>query len=405
MWRAKRDEEPTVSDSDHCRHCGRSLPPSAQFCVGCGRPVTGTGPPTMAVPSTEPFAPMEEPFEPFAPDDAYPPRRRVLPFVVAAVVVIAAIGAAVLMTRSHDKSHASVTAATRPAGPIVMPSVITFTRGQAVSQLRNAGVSGGQIKITVRPRQNVAPGTVLEQHPAPGITVTGAVILIVSKAPTMMPNFVGGDINAARVTLSTLSISLTMRVELDSTVPDGTVLRQTPDAGTPFARAITLIVARTPVVTPLGDLTATGVTPKQSDAETIAGTSYADSLTWSDSVCPGARPIDVQFDLGGHYRELTATAGLAAETANPTDRIHLDVRVDGVIVLARDLDTQTPVPIVLDVTKHQRLDIAFTAVAATAPGTPGAPGGPGGPKCATATIVLGSAQLLSTVGDVTTPTA
>ena len=186
---------------------------------------------------------------------------------------------------------------------------------------------------------------------------------------------------------------------------DGTVLRQTPAAGGPFASAVELVVARTPVVTDLGDVPATGAAPKQNDAATIAGTTYTDSLTWSASVCPGALPVDVAFALGGHYRELSAFAGLATGTANPTDRMHLDVRVDGVIVLASDLDAQSPRPIVLDVTKHQRIDFAFTPVATTAPGTPGAPGGPGGPKCEDTTIVLGTAHLLSTVGDVTATSA
>jgi hypothetical protein len=400
---AQRDREPTVSDDNHCRHCGRAVGPSAQYCAGCGRPVRGTGLPTMSVPAAAAYPPIEDELEPFEPDDY--PRRRVAPFVVTAIVVIAAIVAAGVMMHSHSSSHTSVTAATRPSGPVVMPSVMTFTRSQALTELRDAGVDAARIQIALRPRQDVAPGTVLQQHPAPGITVTGRVVLIVSRAPATMPNFVGSGINSARATLSTLGISLTMNVELNSTVADGTVLRQTPAPGTPFTSAVELVVARTPVVTDLGDLAAIGAAPQQSDTATIAGTVYPDSLTWSASVCPGALPVDVAFALGGHYRELSAYAGLATGTANPTDRMHLDVRVDGTIVLAHDLDAQAPVPIVLDVTKHQRIDFAFTPVATTAPGTPGAPGGPGGPKCEDNTVVLGTAHLLSTVGEVTAPSA
>jgi len=258
-----------------------------------------------------------------------------------------------------------------------------FTTAQAVSELERAGVQRNRIAVNREPHDDVVPGTVLEQHPAAGISIARGVTLLVSIAPTTMPDFVGHSVNDASATLSTLNARFTIQNELDGTVADGTVTDQSPAPGAPFAPAVRLTVARKPIATKLGDLKAAGAKPAQSDFETIAGTQYLHSLTWNTTVCANSPPIDVTYNLAGRYRELLATAGLASETENPGAQVHFDIQVDGTNVLAGDLNAQTPVPIDIDLTKHQRLELVFTPNAASSP------------ICSNARVALGRARLLS----------
>ena len=95
------------------------------------------------------------------------------------------------------------------------------------------------------------------------------------------------------------------------------------------------------------------------------------------------RPIS--YDLGGHYRKFTATAGLGVgDRESRRDQVH--ARHHGrrrSRVRARDLDVQTSVPVDLDLTGHQQLALTFTAVDPTAP------------TCTKVVSALGHPQLLS----------
>jgi hypothetical protein len=362
------------------------MAPAAQFCGGCGIPVTPgenltTGPSgadtaTMAISATELGAP--------GPDDPWDwePRRRVLPWV-AAVVAVALIGVGIFVAAGRGDRHTSLASTARRKGPIAMPWVLTFKVKGAITLLAREGVDVKQILVRRVPRENVGPGTVVQQDPPAGMIVEDGVLLTVSRPPDKMPNFVGKGINAARATLSTLDVKLTVDEALETHLSDGTVLEQTPAGGTPFAKAVHLTVARRPIPTNLGDLYGTGSAPTKADRATIAATAYPDSLLWDVSVCPGAAPPTVTYELGGHYRKLVATAGLSADQ-DPADQVHLDLIVDGSVGLARNLDPQTPVPVDVDLTGHQQLVLMFTPI------------GGGDPNCATAQAALGRAHLLST---------
>ena len=193
-----------------------------------------------------------------------------------------------------------------------------------------------------------------------------------------MPNFVGHRINAARATLSTLNVTLTTDDALDGTVADGTILDQSPAAGAPFADALHLTVARTPVPTNLGDLQAVGPAPERSSSQTISGTAYADGLFWDTSVCPGSAPTQVTYNLDARYRRFVAIAGLGSETERATDQVRIHITVDGTVVLAGVLDERRTVPVALDVTGHNQLLLTFTPV----PGNSS--------NCSTAKPALGS---------------
>ncbi|MDQ1509663.1 MAG: hypothetical protein QOG50_1507 [Actinomycetota bacterium] len=305
-----------------------------------------------------------------------------LPWVAAGVAIAVIAFGIVSATGSGDK-HTSVASVARRKGPIVMPSVFTFKVTEAVSSLAREGVDPKQIMVNRVPRENVGPGTVIDQDPQAGMNVEDFVRLTVSRAPDKVPNFVGKDINTARATLSTLDVTLTVDNALAVSVSDGIVMQQSPAAGAPFAKAIRLTVARKPILINLGDLNLIGSTPMKS-AATIGATAFPNSLIWDVSVCPGAPTVTASYALGGHYRKLFATAGLSSGTQDPADRVHLDVTVDGEAVMSRSLDLQTPVPIDIDLTGRKRLVLTFTPV------------GGGDPKCANAAATLGHAQVVST---------
>jgi hypothetical protein len=373
-----------MSDGERCRHCGRSLAPAAQFCGGCGIPVAagevltpgpgGADIPTMAVRSPDPAPPY--------PDDPYywEPRRRILPWIAAAVAVALIIGGIAIAAGSGD-SHKGVGGRD---GPIAMPSVVTYQLSEALSILDDEGVDAKHVTVTRVPRLNMGPGTVFEQDPQPGINVFDRVTLTVSRAPDKMPDFVGRNINAVRATLTTLDVHVTIQDLLDPTHSDGTVLEQTPPKGAPFANAVRLTVSRKPIPTNLGDLTGIGSAPTQAAAATIAGTVYRHSLVWDVSVCPGVPPLSVAYALDGHYRKLLATAGLGPDTQDRADRVHLDINIDGAVVFTRNLDYLNAIPVDIDVTGRKHLVLTFT------------PLGGGDPRCANAPATLGYPRLLST---------
>ena len=386
-----------MSDEEHCRHCGRSLAPAAQFCGGCGLPVTGLAVTGLPVTDGEILTPGASPADiptmaiattaagPEDPDDPYSwePRRRILPWIAAAVAVALIVGGIVFAAGSRDKPTV-VGATARHDGPIAMPSLVTYKLSDALALLSREGVDSKQVTVTRVPRQNIGPDTVFEQVPQPGMNVFDRVVLTVSRAPDKMPNFVGKNINAVRATLTTLNVKMTVADLLDPTHSDGTVLEQTPASGAPFATDVRITVSRKPIPTNLGDLTGIGDAPIATAGTTIAGTVYLRSLVWTVSVCPGVRPLSVTYALDGHYRKLVAAAGLSPANQDGADRVHLVITVDGAIAFNRNLDDQTALPVDIDVMGHKQLVLTF------------APLGGGDPRCANAPATLGHPRLLST---------
>jgi hypothetical protein len=385
-----------------CRHCGRPLAPDAHFCGECGSPVTRVDAPTMSIRATTPVSgysvtapPAPPTWSGGVPPGQYadlppdiPPRHRAAWAIFGVLVVIASVIAAVVVLRGSNDStgRTPTTHPTANGQPIVMPVLTAYSKADAISQLTRAGLPAKLITVKTVSRVDVAPGTVVDQAPAAGLTIDTRVLLTVATAPATMPDFTGHGINAARATLSTLDVTIVIDDAIDASVSEGTVLRQVPAAGAPFAHSITLTVSHKPITTKLGDLTPTGDQPIEGESE-IAGTTYRGSVLWRMSVCPGSTAVTATYDLGSRYRRFLATAGLGAETVNPADRVHLDIRVDGVVVLSRNLDKPTPVPVDLDVTQHNQIVFTITPLI------------PGPQECTPTFASLGHARLLAIVGD------
>ncbi|HEX4932192.1 MAG TPA: PASTA domain-containing protein [Gemmatimonadaceae bacterium] len=131
-----------------------------------------------------------------------------------------------------------------------IPSLIGLTRGDAEGALRKAGLQLGQVQ---EEPSDSARGLVIETKPAEGQVVPLAtrVDLVVSAGPAelTMPDVVGRDYDTAAAFLAQLGlVAAPADVDPSSTLPRGTVIGQSPAAGTAVAAGttVTLRVAGSP---------------------------------------------------------------------------------------------------------------------------------------------------------------
>jgi serine/threonine-protein kinase len=131
-----------------------------------------------------------------------------------------------------------------------IPAVLGATREDAERLLREAGLELGDVREQPSPSGR---GIVLGATPAPGVAVPVGtrVGVIVSAGPAelSLPDVVGRELNLARGTLEQLGLLLAP-IEYDSlsALPAGTVVAQSPAAGSPIAggSTVTLRVAGRP---------------------------------------------------------------------------------------------------------------------------------------------------------------
>ncbi len=131
-----------------------------------------------------------------------------------------------------------------------IPSLVGLTRSDAEAALRKAGLQLGQVQ---EQPSDSARGLVVESKPAEGQVVPSAtrVDLVVSAGPSelTMPDVVGRDLESAAAFIAQLGlISAPAEYDPTSTLPRGTVVGQSPAAGTAIAAGttVTLRVAGSP---------------------------------------------------------------------------------------------------------------------------------------------------------------
>ena len=147
-------------------------------------------------------------------------------------------GTRVVLDVSHGQDQATV------------PSLAGVSRDEAERRLRDAGLELGDVGEQT---SDTARGIVLQASPASGVAVPAGtrVNVVVSAGPTRisLPDVVGRELDLARGTLEQLGLVLAP-VEYDSlsALPAGTVVAQSPAAGSPIAggSTVTLRVAGRP---------------------------------------------------------------------------------------------------------------------------------------------------------------
>ena len=355
---------------------------SAAAAVGRGSPSltpggSGADIPTMAIstPDLGRLRPTRDPNDPYE----WRPRRRVLPWIAAVVAVALIAVAVVVASGSNDKPTARLLEgqARRSDDDAVGAHLQVARGGRAPRQRRRRRRAGHRARV---PRQDVGPGTILDQFPRAGHERPRRRDARRSRVPDKVPDFVGKGVNAARATFSMLNVKLTVEDALDAraspTEPCWSRHRR-PERRSPRTCASPWRAGRSRPTSATSTVSAR--CPTKTETATIAGTAYPDSLRWNVSVCPGAPPLTVSYLLAGHYRKLIATAGLGAG-GDPADRVHLDIAVDGTVLgEPRPRSRRSIGADRLDLIGRQQLALTFTPIDG------------GDPKCADAHAIMGQA--------------
>ncbi len=132
-----------------------------------------------------------------------------------------------------------------------VPNVVGQTQAAATSAITGAGLVVGT--VTKQASSTVASGTVISENPAAGSMVSSgsAVNLVVSSGPAQVavPNVVGQTQAAATTAITTAGLALgTVTTQESTTVPSGTVISESPAAGTQVSAgsAVNLILSSGP---------------------------------------------------------------------------------------------------------------------------------------------------------------
>jgi hypothetical protein len=196
-----------------------------------------------------------------------------------------------------------------------------------------------------------------------------------------MPNVVGAPLDSAMASLTSTGLPTpTIHEQISTSADDGQILSQIPAAGSLHPGVIALVVARTPVVTYLSDLSAIGDDP-DSGARNVAGHTFSDSIYSTTSGCD--RVHTFEYTLAKRYQQGEATVGLADSSKNRTGKLRFEVTLDDRPAFATTVSPGRAVPMHLNIRNVQRLTLRVTYV------------GPATRNCQEDTAVWGNARLLT----------
>ncbi|WP_062077271.1 Stk1 family PASTA domain-containing Ser/Thr kinase [Demequina globuliformis] len=177
------------------------------------------------------------------------------------------------------------------SGPdaVEVPSVRGFTQDRARLEIEDAGLRVGDVETVDDPE--LEAGRVIETDPAEGESVAPdtEITLYVSSGEVELPDLVGMQEDEARSTLTELGLIPSIRDVEDDSADEGTVVDQSPGAGTvDQGSTVELEVAVAPSTVSVPDVTGRS----QSEAERELGTlglqiTYGASQ-YSDSIPQGA---------------------------------------------------------------------------------------------------------------------
>lgn len=157
-------------------------------------------------------------------------------------------------------SQAAATAAitlTVSNGKTSVPDVVGLSQANAIAALQSAGFS---VAVTFSSSSGVTKGNVISQTPTGGTAATPTtvtVIITVSSGPAVgdnsanqatVPDVTGQLLSDARTALTAAGFNVSVRYQISTTDPDGTVLSQSPLGTTVTTKGITvtLLVAQVP---------------------------------------------------------------------------------------------------------------------------------------------------------------
>jgi eukaryotic-like serine/threonine-protein kinase len=213
-------------------------------------------------------------------DGAGPPpahrRRRAVLWVVAGVMVLAAVIAAAYLTLATGDGSGGGSGAGGGSGKTYpVPDVHGLTWQQARQKITANHLrphSHSQASATV------PQGRVIRTHPTAGTVVaagsTVTVFVSAGQHQPVVPDVLGDDVAAARAKIVNVGLNPVVKTDTTSTAPTGTVVRQSPAAGTPLnpGSDVTVYISRggTTVRDVIGDPAATARRILQGQGFTVA---------------------------------------------------------------------------------------------------------------------------------------
>ncbi|MCW2930658.1 MAG: serine/threonine protein kinase [Actinomycetia bacterium] len=216
----------------------------------------------------------------------YPPQRkswarRWLPWLIPAAVIIAVIAVAAAMLTSNGKTY-------------FVPQVDGQSQAAAIAQLKQAGLDN--YNVVKQSNGSVPKGDVISTSPPNGQSVSSAatqVTLNVSAGvgKVAVPSVTTLNQTAATTKLDNANLNVNVQPDPNSILPQGTVTKQDPVAGTPVAPGSTVTIyvspggVTVPSVVSLNYLKATQ--QLETDGLTVTST------PGSDPSSPPANPGDV----------------------------------------------------------------------------------------------------------------
>lgn len=154
-------------------------------------------------------------------------------------------------------------------------------------------------------------------------------------------------------------ITVVVLDKFDTSVADGTVLSQYPEAGQLLGIDVELTVARSEVIAYLEDQSPVSGDAGSFEAAKISGDTYAHSM--EIPVCGYSSSNSVEYNLGRKYASFSATAGIADDSADSSAVVLLEVFADGRKVSTQSVTYGTPFTVTADMTDALRMKIQWQA--------------------------------------------
>jgi serine/threonine-protein kinase len=229
------------------------------------------------------------------------PPGGIWPWLAAVLlIVVAGLLLGYFLTRGDDAKSSGTT-----TERVAVPGVIGFSVGQAVAQVRRAGLRSSI-------RRELAPesaGTVVNQRPAAGQEVaTGSLlVLTVSQgpAPVQVPNLIGLNQAQAGVRLSALGLEARY-VRETSDQPSAQVIAQRPAPGTAISKGSTVRVTLSK-----------GGKPPPPTTSTATTTTTATTPTTTATGPPPPNPVKVPNVVGDTLEQALAKISAAKLLPGP----------------------------------------------------------------------------------------
>jgi beta-lactam-binding protein with PASTA domain len=224
-------------------------------------------------------------------------------------------------------SKVNLVVSTGPA-PVAVPNVVGQTQAAATTAITGAGLVVGT--VTTASSNTVAAGSVISESPVAGTLVApgSSVNLVVSTGPgkVAVPNVVGLTQAAATTAITNAGLVLgTVTTASSSTVPAGSVISESPIAGTMVApgSSVNLVVSTGPAkvaVPNVVGLTQAAATTAITNAGLVLGT----VTTASSSTVPAGSVIS-ESPIAGTQVSVGSAVNLVTSTGVPPTVVSFNV--------------------------------------------------------------------------------